>query len=125
ALEDDRTLAAASAADVIAAAGRWLSPGDASVALVRPGARGGYPKVLTESSGTPTALPAAPRAPVDIPILESGAPVVAAPPAMEIATLSNGIRVVHYPMPHAPMAYLAARSPAGTLAAPAGKEGIV
>jgi zinc protease len=41
ALDDDRVLARASAADVMAAADRWLDPGNASVALVRPGARGG------------------------------------------------------------------------------------
>lgn len=125
ALDDDRHIAAASAADVIAAASRWLAPDDVSIAVIRPGARGGYPKVLTESTGTPEVLPARPRPTVAIPMLAPGDPVPAPLPQSVTATLSNGITLVHYPMPDAPMAYLAARTPVGTLAAPAGKEGIV
>ena len=54
-----------------------------------------------------------------------GTPSVAVPPAPDTVAFANGVRLVHYRLAHAPMVHVAARSPVGTLAAPAGHEGIV
>src|SRR5690606_27760114 len=96
----------------------------ATVLVVRPGERGGYPDVLTRSSGVAAPLPVVNREPVDVPRLTAHRMASASLPEPEHAVLSNGIEVMHYRVAGAPMAYLAAHSPAGTLSAPEGKEGI-
>ncbi len=123
--DDDAHIASATPEAVIAAARQNLQPGDASPVIVRPGERGNYPAVLTASTGTPVPFTVAPRAPVEIPQLHPSEPVAAELPAAKTATLSNGISVVHYDMPDAPMAFLGARSAAGTLSDPEGREGTI
>ncbi|HQZ14118.1 MAG TPA: pitrilysin family protein, partial [Devosia sp.] len=125
AAEDDPYIAAATPAEVLDAARKNLQPEDASLAIVRPGERGSYPPMLTEATGTAEPFTAPERPHVDMPELEAAEPAVAAPPVAETATLSNGIEVVHYDMPDAPMAFLAARSAAGTLSDPEGREGTI
>jgi predicted Zn-dependent peptidase len=112
------------AADVERVMRRILVDADASVAIVRPGARGDYPAVLEEASGTPQPLEVAERAPVAIPVLKAGEPAAATLPSRETAALSNGIKVVHYRMAGAPMAYLSAVVSGGTNNDPRGKEGL-
>lgn len=123
--DDDAHILAATPAEIIDASSRLLQSGDASLVIVRPGERGDYPEVLTASSGTAEPFTAEPRPHVDVPKLAASAPVAAALPESETATLSNGIKVVHYPMPTAAMAYLGVQSPAGTLSDPEGKEGTI
>ena len=123
--EDDRVIAGAVPADMAAAAGRWLQPEDAGVALVRPGPRGDVPPILKQSSGTSVPLLAVRRPAVAIPKLPPAAPAVASPPTAESAILPDGVALVHYRLPHAPMMHLAVRSPVGALHAPAGREGII
>ena len=99
AIVDDPNVIAATPALVLAAARRHLRPEDASVVLLRAGERGGYPAVLTHSSGTSTPLDTAPRAPVAIPAYEADPILPADPPVRETATLRNGMVVVHYRIP--------------------------
>lgn len=122
---DDPAIASATVAEVEAALKRVLDPEAMGVALVRPGSRGGYPAVLTDSTGTPVPFAAAERAGVDIPKLEPREPAEAHLPARETARLSNGIQLVHYTMPAAPVAYVAAAAKGGWYDAPAGKEGLL
>ncbi|HHY48968.1 MAG TPA: insulinase family protein [Alphaproteobacteria bacterium] len=125
ALTDDPVLALATPEAVMAAARRHLAPDQASLVLIRPGDRGGYPEVLTSSSGLPEPFSAGPRSGVEIPHLAARALVPAEPPPVETAALSNGVRVVHYPIATAALNHVAVVSRAGTLSAPEGKEGIV
>ena len=125
ALRDDPRIRDATVADIEATVRRLLDPQDASVLVIRPGPRGGYPKVLTESSGTPVPFAAPARPAVDIPRHPAGEPPAATLPAMETATLSNGIRLVHYHMPTAPMAYVSVTAQGGWTSAPEGKEGLL
>jgi zinc protease len=53
-----------------------------------------------------------------------GEPGTGTLPPRETATLSNGIRVVHYSTPTAPLAYLAVSVAGGSMSDPAGKEGL-
>jgi zinc protease len=125
ALIDDPAVAAATPESVMAAARRYLDPADASVIYIEPGNGGDYPDVLTQSTGTPEPLVAAARPDTDIPQMVADELQPAAGPAVETATLSNGIRLVHYPLPAAPLTALAAVSSAGSQSAPPGKEGVV
>lgn len=125
ALHDDPEIVKATAADVQAAVQKYLKTEDASTYFVTPGPRGGYPKVLIDSSGTPQPFAAKPGAPVTIPAPALREPVLGELPAKQTATLSNGIEVVHYQMPEAPMAYIAAAGEGGWNNAPRGKEGLL
>lgn len=125
ALHDDPYVAAATPESVIAAARGNLQPDEASVVVVHPGERGDYPAVLTASTGTAEPFAAASRPHVDVPALQPTEPVAAPLPEAQTATLSNGIEIVHYDMPDAPMAFLGARSAAGTLSDPEGREGMI
>lgn len=125
ALVDDPHIADATVAEVETAAGRLLKADDASVLVLKPGPRGGYPAILTQSSGKPEPFSAPERPAVDIPRHTAGAPAVAALPAMETATLANGIRLVHYTMPEAPMVYVGASARGGWNSVPEGKEGLL
>src|SRR5690606_24463178 len=104
--DDDPYVAAATPQTVIEAARSNLNPDDASIVIVRPGERGDYPAVLTASTGTPEPFTAVARRHIEIPALEPAEPVAAALPEAQLARLSNGIEVVHYDMPDAPMAFL-------------------
>jgi predicted Zn-dependent peptidase len=125
ALDDDPAIARADAAGVAAVLKRLLKPQDASVLVLKPGPRGGYPKILTDSSGTPRPFAAPERPAVEIPKHPAGTPPSATLPAMETATLSNGIRLVHYAMPEAPMVHVAATARGGWTSVPEGKEGLL
>ncbi len=125
AFEDDPSLTNATPEDVLAAAKTVLAGADASVLIVRPGQRGGYPPLLADPTGEGQPFTAEPRPVVDVPKLALTEPKEAMLPSLETATLSNGIKVVHYRTPDAPIAYLAARGGAGWMNAPAGKEGLL
>lgn len=125
ALVDDPRVKTASAADVEAAVKRLLKPEDASVLVLKPGPRGGYPDALIGSSGTPQPFTAPERVAIDIPKHPAGQAPSAVLPTMETATLSNGIKLVHYTMPEAPMVYVAASAQGGWNSVPQGKEGLL
>jgi predicted Zn-dependent peptidase len=124
-LGDDPSIVNATPASIEAALRRVVRPGSESVLVLRPGARGGYPAVLTDSSGVPDAFPPIRRKVVEIPKLPAREATPAKLPAMETATLSNGIRLVHYTMPAAPLAYIAAAARGGWSNMPEGKEGLL
>jgi zinc protease len=125
AMVDDLRVKDASAADIEATVKRLLKPEDASVLVLKPGPRGGYPDALIGSSGTPQPFIAPERAAIDIPKHEAGEAPSAVLPAMETATLSSGIKLVHYTMPDAPMVYVAASAQGGWNSVPEGKEGLL
>ncbi len=125
ALVDDPRVKNASAADVETTMQRLLKPEDASVLVLKPGPRGGYPDALIGSSGTPQPFTAPERAAIDIPKHAAGEAPSATLPVMETATLSNGIKLVHYTMPEAPMVYVAASAAGGWNSVPEGKEGLL
>jgi zinc protease len=125
ALKDDPAVLVATPESVLDTTARRLDPEEATAMLIRPGDRGGYPEVLTSSTGVPRPIAAPRRSGVDIPPLAAREPAVAAPPAFETAVLRSGMRIVHYPMPHASLMHVAAVSSAGALSAPEGREGIV
>ena len=125
AVRDDHVIAAADAAVITNAARRWLKADDASVAHVRPGQSRTLPPILGEPSGPRPPLPVVVRAPVDVPRLAIDTPPVATLPQPQSAVFADGVRLIHYQLPHAALVHVAAAAPAGTLSAPAGKEGIV
>ncbi|WP_210164036.1 pitrilysin family protein [Mesorhizobium sp. L103C120A0] len=125
ALVDDPRVKDASVADVEATMKRLLKPEDASVLMLKPSPRGSYPDALIGSSGTPQPFTAPERAAIDIPKHAAGQAPSATLPAMETATLSNGIKLVHYTMPEAPMVYVAASAAGGWNSVPEGKEGLL
>jgi predicted Zn-dependent peptidase len=125
ATDDDPYVVASTPDTAMSVSRRYLDPVDASVVVIMPGDRGGYPDVLTTSSGTSVALDTPARPTVDIPKLQPDEAVAASAPVRETATLSNGIKVIHYPIPTAALNYLMAVSEAGTLSAPEGSEGII
>lgn len=124
AFADDPRIVEATTADVEAAIREILKLEDASTLAIRPGQRGGYPALFTESTGDGEDFTAAARPVVAIPKLELRAPKPAAAPQPETATLRNGMRVVHYRLAGAPLAFVAAVAPGGWSSAPAGKEGL-
>lgn len=124
AFADDPRIVEATTADVEAAIRDILRLEDASTLAIRPGQRGGYPALFTESTGEGEDFTAAARPVVEIPKLALRAPKPAVVPQPEVATLRNGMRVVHYPLPGAPLAFVAAVAPGGWSSAPAGKEGL-
>ncbi|TPM36977.1 pitrilysin family protein [Mesorhizobium sp. B2-3-4] len=125
ALVDDPRVKNAGTADIEATMKRLLKPEDASVLVLKPGPRGGYPDALIGSSGTPKPFSAPERMAIDIPKHPAGQAPSATLPTMETATLSNGIKLVHYTMPEAPMVYLAATARGGWNSVPPGKEGLL
>lgn len=124
ALEDDPAVAKVTVADVKAAIAQVVRLEDASVAVVMPGGRGDYPPVLKDSSGVAEPLVAELRPRIAIPILSAGEPRDADLPVAQTGMLSNGIRLVHYQTPGAPMSYVAASVLGGSNNDPAGKEGL-
>ncbi|MGE0500018.1 MAG: M16 family metallopeptidase [Rhizobiaceae bacterium] len=125
AFEDDPQLVHATAADVERAARLLLADDRSSLLTVTPGQRGGYPPLLADSTGEGAPFTAPEKVAVAIPVLDPTAEAEAHLPLRETATLSNGIEVVHYRMPEAPVAYVAARAEGGWTNAPAGKEGLL
>lgn len=122
---DDPSVAKATSAEVAAAVHKVLNPAAASVLIVRPGPRGGYPAVLTDSSGIPVPFDDKPRAAVSVPRLDVGQPGESVLPQQKTAKLANGIKLTHYEMATAPVAYIAASANGGWYNAPAGKEGLL
>ena len=122
---NDPFVANATAGDVTAALKTVVNPDAESVLVIRPGPRGGYPAVLTDSSGTPVPFSVEQRKLTEVPKLPVGEPKTASLPAMRTATLSNGVKLVHYDMPSAPVAYIAAAAKGGWSNAPEGKEGLL
>lgn len=125
ALKDDPQIVAATADSISAAMKRLFDLKDAGMLITRPGKRGDYPAILLHSSGTPKPFTVAPRPQVEIPKLVAREPGTAALPEKETATLSNGIKVVHYRLPNSPMEYVAAVASGGWSNAPEGKEGLI
>lgn len=124
-LGDDPRLLQLSVADVEAAARELLAPETLTVLTVQPGAQSDYPAVLKASSGTAAPIVAAPRPVVDVPTLAAGEPGRAELPDIETATLSNGIRLVHYQSPGSPRIYVAASVSGGAGSDEPGKEGLI
>ena len=124
AFADDPRIAEATTADVEAAIRDILKLEDASTLVIKPGQRGGYPALFTESTGAGEDFSAAARPVVEIPKLALRAPKPATAPQPETATLGNGMRVLHYPLPGAPLAFVAAVAQGGWSSAPAGQEGL-
>ncbi|MCC0038758.1 MAG: insulinase family protein [Brucellaceae bacterium] len=125
ALVDDPQIVAATADDVREAMRAVLDPAKASVLAITPGKRGGYPAVLTESSGEAEPFDVAARPVVDVPVLSATQPRTAQVPVREEATLSNGAKVVHYHRPGAPMAYVAAQAAGGWTSTPPDRPGLI
>lgn len=123
-LKDNADIAGATAEATERAIADVLVLGEASVAIIRPGARGNLPAVLSDSSGEPEAIVAPDRAAVEIPVLAAGEPQAATLPVREVSTLSNGIEVIHYRMKGAPLAYLTVSVSGGSDSDPRGKEGL-
>lgn len=125
-LGDDPKLLALTTADVEAAVRAQLAPDTLSVLTITPGAaRSDYPAVLKDSSGTAVPIEAAARPVVEVPKLEAGEPGRAKLPAMETATLSNGIRLVHYQTAGSPLVLLAASVSGGAGSDVPGEEGLI
>ncbi len=124
AFADDPRIVEATVADVAAAVRDILKLEDVSTLVIKPGQRGGYPALFTDSTGAGDAFTAQPRPVVAIPKLALRAAKPATAPAAETATLGNGMRVVHYPLPGSPLTFVAAVAPGGWSNAPAGKEGL-
>jgi predicted Zn-dependent peptidase len=80
--------------------------------------------LLADSTGDGAPFTAAARPATDIPQLAVGEPGEVHPPVRETATLGNQVKLVHYRMPEAPMAYVAVSAQGGWYNADAGKEGI-
>lgn len=125
-LGDDPKLLALTAADVETTVRRLLTPEALSVLTMLPGAaRSEYPAVLQASSGTAAPIVAEPRPVVDVPVLAAGEPGRAALPPRETATLSNGIRLVHYETAGSPLVLLAASVSGGAGSDVPGEEGLI
>lgn len=124
AFADDPRIVAATAADVEATVRGILRLEDASTLVIKPGQRGGYPALFTESTGDGEDFTAPPRPVVEIPKLALRATTPATAPQPQTATLGNGMRVVHYPLPGAPLAFVGAVAQGGWSSAPAGQEGL-
>ncbi len=124
-LGEDSRVAKMTAADVAEVSRRIMVPAMMSVLTVLPGPPAGYPDVLTASSGDSQPIVAPARPHVDVPDLPLGEPGTGTLPAMETATLSNGIRVVHYLMPSAPVAFVSVSAAGGTMSDPPGKEALI
>lgn len=121
---DDPRIVEATVADVEAAVRTLLRLDDASTLVIRPGQRGGYPALFTASTGDGDAFTAPARPAVAIPKLAPRPAGPATAPVAETAVLRNGMRVVHYQVPGAPLVFVAAVAPGGWSSAPAGKEGL-
>lgn len=121
----DPRLVSATPERVLAAVRSHLALADASTMILTPGARGSYPAVLTESSGTSEPFAVTEQPSIAIPALAAEEPVPGTLPLRQEAALGNGISVVHYQVPGAPLTYIAVGAPTGTTSVPPGKEGIV
>jgi len=125
-LGDDPNLLALTTADVEAAVRAQLAPAGLSVLTITPGtARSDYPAVLKDSSGSAVPIEATARPLVEVPRLEAGEPGRAKLPPMETATLSNGIRLVHYQTAGSPLLLLAASVTGGAGSDVPGEEGLI
>lgn len=124
-LGDDPKLLTLTAAEVEAAFRALVVPEALSVLTITPGARSDYPAVLKASSGTAEPIAAAPRPVVNVPMLAAGKPGRAELPPIETATLSNGIRLVHYKTDDSPRVLVAASVTGGSGSDEPGKEGLV
>ena len=122
--DDVRGFSEVTTADVQAAARQLLVIEDASIMILRPGARGDFPPVLAESSGEAIPLASVDRAAVAVPVLAQGEPGLAVMPEEQTATLSNGTTVVHYQIAGAPRLYVAASVTGGGMNDPPGKEAL-
>jgi predicted Zn-dependent peptidase len=124
AFADDPNVATATVAEVEAALRTILRLDDATTLVIRPGERGDYPPLLTESTGAGAPFTAAEKPAVTIPRLAALAPRPAMAPAVDQVSLGSGAMLRHYHMPDAPLAHVAVVAPAGWSSAPAGKEGL-
>lgn len=125
-LGDEPKLAALTAGDVAAAVRTLLAPEALSVLTMVPGAaHGDYPAVLKASSGVGAPIVAAARPVVDVPMLAAGEPGRAELPPIETATLSNGIRLVHYKTAGSPLVLVAASVSGGAGSDQPGEEGLI
>jgi len=124
-LGEDPRLSDLKAADLAEVSRRLMVPNAMSVLTILPGPPAGYPAVLTASSGEGEPIVAAARPHVDIPALAMGEPGTSTLPPVETATLSNGIRLVHYLMPSSPVAYVGVSAAGGSTSDPPGHEGLL
>ncbi|MGD9915949.1 MAG: M16 family metallopeptidase [Rhizobiaceae bacterium] len=126
AFEDDPRIVNATPEQVSAVANKLLALADASTLVVKPGARGDYPALLTESTGAGAPFTATPRPATEIAKLEPGTPGAVTLPVQETAMIGaqKNIRLIHYRMPDAPMAYIAVSATGGWYNAAPGKEGV-
>ncbi|MDC9825739.1 pitrilysin family protein [Devosia sp. ZB163] len=123
-LQDDPLLLELTPEQVSATFRDVVRPEAMSVLTMLPGQPGDYPAVLKDSSGVPQPIAAADRPAVEVPMLAPDVPGKGKLPAMETATLSNGIEVVHYRTPGAPMALVAASVTGGSGNDEPGREGL-
>lgn len=123
--KDDPAIAEATLAETEIALRAVVRAERESTLVLKPGPRGGYPAVLLESSGVPDEFIAPKRQLTDIPKLLPREPGTASLPSQQTSTLPNGIRIVHYDMPEAPVASLAIVASAGWYSAPPGREGLL
>jgi len=121
----DPRLLAATPEGTLAVVRRLLGVADASTMILTPGARGSYPDVLTQSSGTSETLVVPERGTIAIPSLAARPAVPGTLPVRQEAQLSNGLDLVHYQVAGAPLTYVAVAAGTGTTSVPPGKEGIV
>ena len=124
-LADDPLIVGLSRDAVQAVVRRLLKPDDLSVLTISPGVPGPVPAVLDESTGVPEPIIAADRPVVNVPKLAAGKPGKAALPPREIATLGNGIALVHYRVPGTPMTYVVVTVSGGYGSDTPGKEGLI
>lgn len=124
-LADDPRLMALEVGDVEAAVRDLLTTDALSVLTIQPGAKSDYPAVLKASSGVATPIVAPPRPLVEVPMLAAGEPGRSELPPIETATLSNGIRLVHYQSPGSPRVYVAASVSGGAGSDAPGSEGLI
>lgn len=125
AITDDPDLLSITAEEVIGALRAVIDPELASIMVIRTGERGGYPAVLTESSGEAEPFDVASRPVVDIPVLAPTEPRTAQVPDPVELALSNGARLIHYERPGAPQTYVAALAEGGWTNAAPNRPGLI
>ncbi len=115
-----RTVTATSATRALRS---MLRDADRVEQVVRPGPRGGYPAVLTASSGTPSGrLLRAPK-PITMQRQRDAKPARIRVPNPRTDSLANGVRMAHFVRPDAPTIEVVLMINGGGERDPAGKEG--
>ncbi len=123
-LGDEESVVEARLEDVERAIREVVRLDDAGWSTVRPGARGNYPPVLSQSSGELEPMVVSHRATVNIPVLSADPPILGSLPQSETAKLGNGIKVVRYAVPGSPIVHVGASVTGGWRSEPAGMEGL-